>query len=206
MISIARKRAIPKKAMFLIVGLGNPGEKFKNSRHNAGFFAVDQMASRWLDCSMAELSRHFKLKKKLQARILKLDAKRYSLAADLFLIKPQTFMNKSGVSLKKIFQFFNLTIKQCSHLYIIHDDLDLSLGDYKIQFGRTAAGHKGVQSVIDHLGTKNFWRLRVGIENRPAKKIPGEKYVLQPFLPEEKESIRETVGRVTEEIEKIIKK
>lgn len=168
--------------MKIIIGLGNPGEKFKNTRHNTGFMLVEALAKK------LKLGK-WQLKKKLKAEILK--------DKDLFLVKPQIFMNESGVAVKKIMQYHNLLTEQLNNLYIIHDELDLALGEYKTQFGRSAAGHKGVESVIKELGTKDFWRIRIGIG--PNTK-PSEEFVLEKFRQQEKEVLDKIINKVTKDL------
>jgi PTH1 family peptidyl-tRNA hydrolase len=192
--------------MKIVVGLGNPGKKYQNTRHNTGWIALDALASKLLNCQIVKLSKYFKFQKKLQAEILKLDAKRYSLDTDYLLIKPQTFMNDSGLAVKKEIQLENLKIGQLDNLYVIHDDLDIPLGEYKIQFSRGPAGHKGVQSIIDHLGTKDFWRIRIGIGIEKSKvksqksKVKDEEFVLENFNKQERQIIDKIIKKATEQL------
>lgn len=141
--------------MKLIVGLGNPGEKYKNTRHNVGFMVLDQLE-----------------KEKPEGFIL---------------AKPNTFMNLSGPAVKKLTKRYSLNADE---LIVIHDDIDIPIGEFKIQKGRGAAGHKGVQSIIDALKTKDFWRLRIGICPQKGKPENVEKFVLQNFTKEEKEILK----------------
>lgn len=169
--------------MKLIVGLGNPGKKYENNRHNVGYMVVDAMTrmdnGQWI------------MDKKLEAKILK--------STNFISAKPVTFMNRSGAAVKKLIVNFQLSIDSA---YIIHDDLDIPLGQFKIQFGRGPKVHKGINSIEEALGTNEFWRVRVGVDNRnPDKRIPGEEYVLQDFTPKE---IKVLEG-VFEEIEKELK-
>lgn len=107
------------------------------------------------------------------------------------LIKPQTFMNNSGQEVKKITDYYKIPAK---NIIIIHDDIDLPLGEIKIQQNRSSAGHKGVQSIIDSLGTKDFTRMRIGI--RPEELIQEtEKFVIQKFTQEEQDIINETIKK-----------
>lgn len=110
------------------------------------------------------------------------------------LIKPQTFMNNSGQEVKKIADYYKIIIED---IIVIHDDIDLPLGEIKVQTGRGSAGHKGVQSIIDALGTNDFTRIRIGI--RPEKlTLDTEKFVLQKFTPEEQEIIEQTIKKAAE--------
>lgn len=149
----------------LIVGIGNPGERYEKTRHNVGFMIADVLASK------IQIP-NFKLQNKFQSLITN--------NQELILAKPQTFMNESGIGVAKLINFYHIAP---SSLYVIHDDLDIKLGDYKIQFGKGPKQHNGVSSIEEELGVKEFWRVRVGIENRLEKSDPikGEDYVLQPF-------------------------
>jgi len=168
--------------MILIIGLGNPGLKFKNTRHNLGFEIVDIIKkengfSIWQN------------KKKLKAKISqgKIDNQKIVLA------KPQTFMNLSGQAVKSLMKFYKIPLK---NLWVIHDDLDLELGKIKIKNDSRSAGHKGIQSIIDELGTKNFNRLKIGIGPRPIE-IDSKKFVLQKFFKNEKGILEETKKAAT---------
>ena len=115
----------------------------------------------------------------------------------LFLNTDQ-YMNNSGIFVQKVVNFYKITL---DHLYIIHDDLDLWVGEWRLQFDRGPAGHHGVESIIQHLGTRGFWRFRVGIGH--PENIPVEDYVLKPFPPAEKVLIKEVVDKIVTEIKKI---
>jgi peptidyl-tRNA hydrolase, PTH1 family len=164
----------------LVVGLGNPGEKYKNNRHNAGFVVVDELAKKW--------DLPWKFSKKLTAEVVTV------VKDKLVLLKPQTFMNSSGEAVSKALNFFNINP---TDLTVVHDDVDLEALQFKVSHGSSSAGHHGVQDIIDRLGTQEFTRLRVGV-GRPA--ISGEdagrllydveKYVLQNFPPDQLEIVK----------------
>lgn len=116
----------------------------------------------------------------------------------LFL-KTDQYMNNSGIFVQKTVNFYKITP---DHLYIIHDDLDLGVGEWRLQFDRGPAGHHGVESIIQHLNTQAFWRFRVGIGR--SENIPVEDYVLKPFLPAEKVLIEEVIDKIVVEIKKIL--
>lgn len=159
------------------MGLGNPGEKYKKTRHNVGFMVVDAMASE-LGIKNYELSK----KGKAQYAWGKIGQE------DLELFKPQTFMNDSGFSV--LYAKKNHPNLDSSDICVIHDDLDLPFGKYKIQFGKGPHQHNGIISIEQELGTKDFWRLRIGIDNRQfGSKKPGEDYVLAKFTSEELKSL-----------------
>ena len=158
--------------MKLIVGLGNPGNKYKNTRHNAGWLLVDGLAK--LNLPGVEL------------------------------FKPQKFMNRSGQEVKQWLK--NRKGPTLPYLYVCHDDLDIPLGKFKLNFGKGPLVHNGLLSIYEQLGTKDFWHIRIGIENRhneaglPIHRLignqSGEEYVLSNWRPEEKKIICQTVNDV----------
>jgi len=163
--------------MKLIIGLGNPGDKYEKTRHNAGFLFVD-----YIQNEMFDLFSSWRRFKKLEADIsgAKIGGE------EINLVKPQTFMNDSGRAVKNIAIMYKL--KDLHDLYIIHDDIDLEFGKYKIQKNRGSAGHNGVQSIINYLKTNNFTRTRIGIypSVKPDKKLfDTAEYVLKNFTRDE---------------------
>jgi PTH1 family peptidyl-tRNA hydrolase len=170
--------------MKLIVGLGNPEDKHRNNRHNSGFLVVDELARLLLEEEWSSV-------KKFQSLIIKHEG--------LFiLVKPQTFMNNSGKAVKKLIDQYKI---ESSDLWVIHDDLDIALGDYKIQKGKGPKLHKGIKSIEEKLGKTDFWRVRIGVENRSAEsKISGETYVLQDFTEEEIEVVTPIIAKISREI------
>ena len=160
----------------IIVGLGNPGKKFENTRHNVGFMAIDEFAK---ENNFPE----FELQKKFDALI--------SEKENILLAKPQTFMNESGKAIQKITKNYSL---QTTNLIIIHDDIDLPAGKIKIIKDRGSAGHKGVESIIQNIGNENLIRIRIGI--RPASAEGSgvaKKVVLKKFTQEEEKIIDQAV-------------
>ena len=132
---------------------------------------------------------------------------------DIILVKPLTFMNNSGQAVQGILSFYKLLPKKfglltakdadlSSVLTVIHDDLDIDLGKYKISLDSRSAGHKGVESIIDRLKTKKFTRVRIGIKTNNLEKIPPEKFVLQNFANQEKEIIDQLILKIIEKIKK----
>ncbi|OIO06416.1 aminoacyl-tRNA hydrolase [Candidatus Falkowbacteria bacterium CG_4_9_14_3_um_filter_36_9] len=179
----------------IIAGLGNPGEKYNNTRHNAGFRAIDALADR--------LGLSWEKNKKINSLIAK--------NKDIILIKPLTYMNDSGRCLQAVLSYYNLLPKKLGFLKIkdsdllealtiIHDDLDLNLGSFKISIDSRSAGHKGVESIISHLKTKKFKRIRIGIKTEPANKIPAEKFVLQKFNSEELKIINNIISDIIKKV------
>ncbi len=158
-----------EKKDYIIVGLGNPGEQYCSTRHNVGFFIVDELARRWGSAIFQE----------------KWHAQYLSLAVNeekVHLVKPVTFMNRSGKAVMQFFRFYKIAPEQ---LLVIHDDLDMAPGRVKLVKGGGAGGHNGIKSLVEMLGTKEFYRLKIGI-GRPGSGLvhadfPVDKYVLSGF-------------------------
>jgi PTH1 family peptidyl-tRNA hydrolase len=180
--------------MKIIVGLGNPGKEFEKTRHNLGFMVLDRFARK-------NKFPKFKIKKEFLAEI----SEKKIGKEKIILAKPQTFMNSSGKSLKILTKTFNLEPK---NLFVIHDDLDIPFGKIKISFGRGSAGHKGVQSIIDELKTKNFFRFRIGIkpkQNYITLYSSIENFVLGKFDKNERKILKEIIEMACQAIEMAIK-
>lgn len=180
--------------MILIVGLGNPRKEYAKSRHNAGWVVLDvleqEISKPEYPISKKVLDPHFEFIKKFDAKICQL--------GDLLLAKPQTFMNFSGIAVGKLVYHYQVF---ASNLWVIHDDLDIRLGEYKIQFGKGPREHRGLLSIYEKLGTKDFWHVRIGVDNRGSdNRTPGEKYVLQKFTEEELAFLKEVSLEVTKEL------
>ncbi len=148
--------------MILIVGLGNPGKKYKNTRHNIGFRIIDA------------------LNKKISNQ-------------EVVLFKPSTFMNNSGQAVKK--KVNNLSPE---NLIVVHDDIDLPLGTVRVSKNKSSAGHKGVQSIIEQLGTQQFTRIRIGIQPPNGKPQNTDKFVLKKFDKQEEKIIGPTIEQAVE--------
>lgn len=176
--------------MILIIGLGNPGEKYELTRHNVGFMALDRLAK--------EFGGKFEFNKKFNADFVKLTTE----GEEVILAKPQTFMNCSGDAVQAFSRFYDINF---SDIWVIHDDLDIEIGKIRIRKGGSSAGQKGVQSVIDRLGTDSFVRFRVGIQSEHEIKIPAEDFVLRKFRKEEQEIIDEEIEKIVELIKKSLK-
>jgi PTH1 family peptidyl-tRNA hydrolase len=182
--------------MRFIIGLGNLGAKYQDTRHNTGFLIIDALAD--------NLNLTWQTNKKFNAEV--------ASGKNLILVKPQTFMNNSGQAVRAILDYYKMLPKTlgiltarnadlAEKLTVIHDDLDLLLGKYKIQAGHSSAGHRGVQSVIDLLKTQNFTRVRAGVANELLRvKIPAEKFVLEKFSREEKEKLKKIVPEIIKNI------
>ena len=173
--------------MKIIAGLGNPGKKYKGTRHNVGFKIIDEFAK---ENNFPE----FYLSEKNNALI--------SEKNNIFLIKPQGFMNQSGKTLKTLAEN-QPRLKFLENLIVVHDDIDLLLGKIRISKNRGSAGHKGVESIIGELKSKNFTRLRIGIQPKKGKPENMEKFVLKKFIKEEKKIIKETIKKSLTELAKL---
>lgn len=156
--------------MKLYLGLGNPGKKYEGTRHNLGFVALEQLAEAFEAPALKE-------DKKFRAYVTSVKKGRERIV----LAMPTTFMNDSGAAAAALVRFYKVAP---ADLWIFHDDLDLPVGTVRHSFDSRAAGHNGVQSIIDALGTKAFHRVRIGI-GRPQGKTPVEAFVLQKLSPDE---------------------
>jgi peptidyl-tRNA hydrolase, PTH1 family len=174
--------------LFLVVGLGNPGPEYAGNRHNLGFMVVDEVARR--------MGAGFR------------ENKTNALIADIFgedsrilLAKPQTFMNVSGRSVRLITSFFKIPLE---NILIVHDELDLPYGAVRLKDAGGHAGHNGLRSIIDELGTGDFKRVRVGIGRPPGSKEPA-KFVLEDFTSEERRDLDFIIGEAADIVESTIK-
>jgi PTH1 family peptidyl-tRNA hydrolase len=178
--------------MILIVGLGNPGKSFFQTRHNLGFAFVNTLKR------LGDFS-DWKMNKNFESKISegKLFGKK------VVLIKPQTFMNNSGKAVKKIVEFYKLPLE---NLWVVHDDIDLDLGKLKIVKNRGSGGHKGVESIIKELGSKDFVRFRLGIKPKEIPKNFNKKgFVLEKFSKEEKKIVKEIFKTTIQAVEIALK-
>jgi PTH1 family peptidyl-tRNA hydrolase len=163
----------------LVTGLGNPGKKYEKTRHNAGFMFLD-----YFQGENTDIFSDWKADKKLKSEISagKTNNKK------IILLKPQTFMNHSGEAVLAAKKYFKVRL---TDIFVAHDEIDLPLGKHRFSTGSSSAGHNGAQNIIDRLGTKNFTRLRIGVENRSDKtEIPTEKYVLGKLTNEELKTLK----------------
>lgn len=167
--------------MHIIAGLGNPGLQYAGTRHNAGFMALDYLAG------MHSLSF-------TDSRWKALATKAFVWDASVLLMKPQTFMNASGIPVAQAAHFFRLPPEQ---VVIIHDDLDIECGRIKLVAGGGDGGHRGIRSLVEHLGTKKFPRLKIGI-GRPPAPVSPERYVLGRFAAEEKAVLEKSLANAGE--------
>ena len=172
--------------MKLIVGLGNPGRKYKDTRHNAGFMVVDELAAKY----------NINLRKEEKKSVV---AKERLKGEKIILAKPQTFMNKSGQSVQELANYYKIASED---ILIIYDDLDLDPGQLKIKPKGGHGGHNGVRSVINCLGAKNFARVRIGI-GRPEYRSVTD-YVLEKFSSEERNQVEDALNNGVKAVELFI--
>lgn len=151
----------------IVVGLGNPGKTYESTRHNIGFMVLDRLAAGW--------GATFKEDKQWKAQL--------AAGSGVLLVKPQTYMNESGMSVGPLARFFKI---EPERVFVIYDDVAFPLGSLKIRPGGSAGGHNGLKSLIAHLGTQNFPRLRFGI-GAPRGKGEMTGHVLGKFRPDEQE-------------------
>ncbi len=180
--------------MKLIIGLGNPGKKYERTRHNVGFVVLDTLHQ-----SLAEYTPSaWEASSKFQAEIAGC-----TLGGEkIILAKPTTFMNDSGISVQAIAHFYQIPPHD---IIVVHDDKDIPLGEIKVQTNRGPAGHNGVKSVIAHLGTEDFTRIRVGIRSSDEKKMSDTAtFVLKKFGLFEKKTIAEATQQAVNEIHTLI--
>lgn len=180
--------------MKIILGLGNPGEKYILTRHNVGFFLVDKIKEKYAFPDFA-------FNKNFNAEI----AKGKIADTEIILAKPQTFMNLSGKATQAILSFYKLT---SDDLLVIHDDLDIALGKYKIATDSSSAGHNGVQDIIEKIGTQKFRRVRIGIgqetDGTPVCRLGAHDFVLQKFPLEEMAALDQLQKDIEQEVEKFV--
>jgi peptidyl-tRNA hydrolase, PTH1 family len=168
----------------LIVGLGNPGQEYAHTRHNAGFLAVDALAE--------ALQEKWKTNTAAKAEVIET---RY-FDTKLVLAKPQTFMNLSGDAVAKLAQAFHIAVND---IWIVSDDVALPLGTLRIRTGGSAGGHNGLKSIIERLGSEGFVRFRIGV-NEPPARVPLENYVVEKFTKTELKTLEPVIHKTREMI------
>ncbi|MEI7742048.1 MAG: aminoacyl-tRNA hydrolase [bacterium] len=174
--------------MKLIVGLGNPGEEYKNTRHNLGFMAVDFLnADDFSPWKMAHGA---------------LTARGEFAGEKCLLAKPQAYMNLSGESVQQLAAWYKV---EPHEIIVIHDELDLPLGEIRSKIGGGSAGHNGIKDIVEKLGTPEFHRVRLGMRTERAELVPAEKYVLEKFTAEEMKLVETELKAAVEAVRKILK-
>ena len=172
--------------MKIVVGLGNPGARYKDTRHNIGFQVLDELARRW---------RSENWKRRFEAEVSE-----HRAGGPVLLVKPQTFMNLSGTAVREAAKFYKVESKD---IIVIHDDLDLPTGRLRIRERGGAGGHKGIDSMIGQLGTDEFVRVKFGISRPPAEWDTAD-YVLGRFSSEEQATIAQTISLAADAVEAIL--
>lgn len=193
--------------MKLIVGLGNPGKKYEQTRHNLGFLAVDHVLKD-LGTNKDDWTSNSKLKSNIAPYSIQ---KTSGEEEKLLLAKPQTLMNNSGMAVKLLVEYYKVASED---LWIVYDELDLPVGSMKIRFGGAAAGHHGVESIMEALGTDGFWRFRLGIGTSHDKEHAigrqhlrdAKEYVLDQFHSNEAGKARELIKHGSRAIQMALEK
>ncbi len=168
------------KKIQLIVGLGNPGQKYFKTRHNAGFMVIDQIVVKH-NLGNPQKNKNYEL--------WMWDI---SPECKVLLVKPLTFMNSSGEAVGELMRFFKVSDED---ILVISDDLDLLVGQVRLRYGGSSGGHKGLQSIIDILGFDHFGRIKIGI-GRPPEHVPAEDYVLSQFSEKNVQTIIDQVAEI----------
>lgn len=169
--------------MKLIVGLGNPGVKYANTKHNVGFWVIDRLSKEW-GISIQ--------KEKWNAQV----GEGIIAGERVIISKPLTYMNLSGESVKPICSFFKIPLEE---LLVVYDDLDLPTGKIRLRLKGGSGGHNGMKSIIQHLGTEQFKRIKIGI-GRPHHRIPVTDHVLSPFPKQALEEVDQAIDRTVQAI------
>jgi len=171
----------------LIAGLGNPGTRYRTNRHNAGFMVLDQLA----------LQQNISIDQNIfDAHI----GKGKIAGSPVLLVQPQTFMNLSGIAIRKLADYFRIDLED---VIVVHDDLDLPFQTIRLKAGGGHGGHKGLISIMDHLGGQDFIRVKFGI-GRPPRKTMVEGYVLEPFSKEEMGCLPQLTTKAAEAVKDIL--
>ena len=161
----------------LIAGLGNPGSKYSETRHNAGFWFVEALADQYRGRFMPE--------KKFHGEVTRITIG----GNDIWLLKPETYMNRSGLAVKSLASFYKLAPE---NILVAHDEIDLKAGDVRLKSGGGHGGHNGLRDIIAHFGTKEFQRLRIGVDH-PGSKDEVVDYVLKKPSREDRDSIKDAI-------------
>ena len=165
--------------MKIVIGLGNPGKEYENTRHNVGFMFAQSLAE--------QIGVNFTNEQKFKAQI----AKGVHNGENIWIVKPQTYMNLSGETVGLIKQFYKINIKD---VFIVYDDISLELGKIRFRMKGSSGGHNGIKSIISHVGDEEFDRLKIGIGMQPSF-MKSEDFVLQRFSSEQKQLLDETIKK-----------
>lgn len=180
------------------IGLGNPAEEYLQTYHNIGRLLVEYLANGKEFDSVSKKNFEFF---KLSNISVNQSPNQCESVNDLILIKPLLFMNESGRAVQEATKFFNLKSEE---MVIVHDDSDMVTGNYKISFDQSSGGHKGIQSIIDALGTQKFWRIKIGIrpQNEKTRK-KAEDFVLKKISKPDSQKIKDVFEKITEKIKEL---
>jgi peptidyl-tRNA hydrolase, PTH1 family len=178
--------------MKYIIGLGNPGSEYEKSRHNVGFMVLDQLVN------LLKISGQFSYNKKFKADVLK--------SGDLVFIKPLGYMNNSGQVVRSIIDFYEKNV-DLDNVIVVHDDLDIEVGQYKFQQGKGPKVHNGLLDLNRHLGEDHYWHARIGVDGREgSRSMSGSNYVLANFKNSELELLRNILPDLFNDIKAVIVK
>ena len=171
----------------LIVGLGNPGPKYSETRHNAGFWFVDDLASQYRSRFLPE--------KKFHGDVARINLE----GKDIWLLKPETFMNRSGLSVVSLAAFYKIAAE---NILVAHDEIDLKAGTARLKSGGGHGGHNGLRDIISHLGTKDFQRLRIGVDHPGSKDLVVD-YVLKRPDSKDRQAIEDSINNALRVMPKV---
>ncbi len=164
-----------------LFGLGNPGREYQYTRHNVGFDVADFV--------VRQQNGHWQSSPKLHAEVAKVDR--------LIVAKPQTFMNNSGQAVRAVIDYYDK--QHLGEIFVAHDDLDIGLGTFKVQFGTGPKIHNGLSSIYQHLGTHDFWHIRIGVDGRKGdRSMPGHAYVLSQFSDDERVILNKVIEQAVQ--------
>jgi len=184
--------------MKLIVGLGNPGDKYEKTRHNVGFMVLEQFLKDFEPTQQTIWTDNQKFKSDVTEITWQRQNHTSPNNEKILLVKPKTFMNNSGMAVKLLADFYKISSED---IWIIHDDVDFPVGSIRIRFGGASAGHRGVMSILEQLGTDQFWRFRIGIGRPGESQHDGvEHYVLDTFTHQDHSKIREVLKHAVKAI------
>lgn len=173
--------------MKIVVGLGNPGSEYSATRHNVGFMAVDTLAASWNVTGW---------KTKFDALVAE-----HRASEPIILVKPQTYMNNSGYAVNAVLNWYKLAVED---IIVVYDDLDLPLGKLRLRSQGGSGGHRGIESMLVHIGRDSFNRVRIGI-GRPPEYMETANYVLGRFTAEEAPLVGPVIKRAAEAVEAVIR-
>lgn len=171
----------------IVVGLGNPGDVYKDTYHNLGFLALEYLALKIKKETGSDLKFQTSKSKKFS----------HAKAYGIIFLKPLTFMNEAGQAVKTALKFFKIPKEK---MLVIHDESDLNLGDYKFSFNRGSAGHRGVESIIREVGSKSFVRLRIGVRHKESRRVPAGEFILKKISPRERKILYSVLGAAMEKL------